>query len=75
MWAGVGMHVLQATEGLALRERVIRFKEVRDLSMADGSTEVSRALTHFLEDLRQGRRSDAALTSPFIQRPFIRPRL
>lgn len=75
MWAGVGMHVLQATEGLALRERVIRFKEVRDLSIVDGSTEISRALTHFLEDLRQGRRSDAALTSPFIQRPFIRPRL
>lgn len=61
------MLVFNSTKDLPLRERVLRFKEIRDLAITDGSTEIAGALTSILEGLRQGRGSEAMLSNPFTR--------
>ena len=66
-WAGIAMLVFNSTKDLPLRERVVRFKEIRDLAVTDGSTEIAGTLTSILEALRQGGGSEAMLSNPFTR--------
>ena len=66
-WAGVAMLVFNETEGLPLRDRVVRFKEIRDHALANGFVDIASALTTILESLRQGDGPEALPSTPFTR--------
>ena len=66
-WAGVAMLVFNETGDLPLRDRVVRFKEIRDHTVANGFVDIAGALTTILEALRQGRGAEALPATPFAR--------
>lgn len=68
-WGGVAVSIFNGTSDMPVVERVRRFKEVRDLTLAAGLAEVAGGLTAILEALRQGRGNDADLPEPFKRQP------
>jgi hypothetical protein len=66
-WAGMAMLVLNETERMPLRDRVVRFKEIRDHTIANGFVEIASGLTSILEAMRQGRGPEALPSSPFTR--------
>ena len=61
------MLVFNETEGLPLRDRVVRFKEIRDHAIANGFVDTASALTTILEAMRQGRGPEDLPSSPFAR--------
>lgn len=66
-WAAMAMHVFNETTDMPVRERVVRFKEIRDHTAVNGFSDIARALTTILEAMRQGRESEPMPTSPFMR--------
>nr|WP_300053567.1 hypothetical protein [uncultured Nocardioides sp.] len=67
-WAAMAMHVFNETKGMSTRERVVRFKQIRDHTADNGFSDVASALTTILEGVRQGRDSEP-LPASALMRP------
>lgn len=67
-WGGVAVVVFTSTQGMPLVERVRKFKEVRDLTLAAGLSDVAGGLTAILEGLRQSDADAGASSHPFAGR-------
>ncbi|OIJ27507.1 hypothetical protein [Nocardioides luteus] len=64
-WRGVAMLVFNGTKDMRVVERVRRFREVRDLTLAAGMAEIAAGLTAILEGLRKGQGNDSREPNPF----------